>query len=367
MSLVGLFPLLDELPEYGELRRRLSEGKGVQAKLPEAIKPFALTALWKGLGRTLIVITSRQETARQLFDQLCSYAGNVPEIQLLPEPDFLPYERSAPDRSTVQQRLRVLSSLAAGEAPLVVAPVYAAVARTIPPDDLRANTITVKRGEKADLMDLLRRWEAMGYQMEPSVEVAGTMSRRGGILDIYPLSNDYPVRIELFGTNIESLRLFDPGNQRSLEQVQSVIIGPAAEMLARGKSALGERLDLRGMSPEAKDKLADELRMVADGQAFEEMTFYGPLVNSATLLDYASRDAVIVLDEPALVRQALDDVVDQGKELKEELLAKKELPRNFPPFLLTAPELDKRMKAHARLLRFESFQAPGPSESRRAA
>ena len=346
------------LAEYAELRRRLREGKALQTTLPEGIKPLMLAALWKELGTPLVIITSRQDSARQLFDQLCSYAGNDPAIQLMPEPDFLPYERLAPDRSTVQQRLRVLTSLAFGEPTLVVAPVHAAMARTIPMEDLKANTFTVKRGDKMDLMDLQRRWAALGYQMEAAVEVSGTMSRRGGILDVYPLNSDQPVRIEFFGKSIESLRLFDPATQRSQGQVPSLTVGPGVEMLPRGRADLGERLDQRGMSPEAKAKLDDELRMLAEGHAFEDQSFYGALVNTASLMDYLSKDrAVLVLDEAALIAQVLRDLTNQGKELKEVLLGKKEIPRNFPSSILTTIEMDRLTKVHPRLLKLGSFGA----------
>ena len=349
---------MEKLASHGEMGRLLLKGEGVQASIPDAAKPMALAALWHELKRPFLIITSRQESARQLFDQISAYAGNDPAIQMLPEPDYLPYERLAPDQSTVQQRLRVLTSLASDHAPLIIAPVYAAAARTIPPDDLRRNTMTLKRGDRKDLMDLLRLWEAMGYRLEPSVDVPGTMSHRGGILDIFPLTSDYPVRIELFGTSVESIRLFDPGSQRSLDLAPSIRIGPSVEMLAKGRTGLLERLDQRGMTVEAKARLVQELQMLSEGLAFEDMAFYGPLVNTATALDYLSEQSVLVLDEPSMVHQVLDDVAAQAKEGRDGLLAKQELPRNYPGFALTTKEFQAAVKGHARQVRLESMTPP---------
>jgi transcription-repair coupling factor (superfamily II helicase) len=354
MHLLGLFPAVERLPEYRELDRRLSEGGTTRAALPEAVKPLALASLWSKSRKPFLVLTSRLEAARRLYDQVRTYAGDDPAIQLLLEPDALPYEKIAADPNTVQQRLAVLSSMLAGNAPLVIAPAYAAAARTIAPDRLRRTTMTITRGDEYDLMDLLRVWELMGYQAEPTVEVPGTMSRRGGILDIYPLASDYPVRVEMWGRTVESLRLFDPATQRSLDVVPSVTIGPAVEMLTRGRRDLLERLDLRGMSTEAKERLSEHLRMLAEGERFEEMGFYGPLVNTATALDYAA-GGVLVLDEPSMVGQALDDVAQQGKDLRQALMERKELPRNFPDFALNRAELEKFAKAHPRALRLDNL------------
>lgn len=323
--------------------------------LVDSARPLLIATLWQQAKRRSLVITPRAEAARQLYDQVSFYTGDDPLVQLLPEPDFLPYERLVSDRATVQQRMRVLVSLAGNQAPLVIASVYAAAAKTIPPEEIRRSTVNIARGARVDLLDLLRRWQVMGYRMEPTVEVPGFMSRRGGILDIYPPTYDLPARIELFGDTVESIRFFDPATQRSTGEVPSITVTPVMEMLGAGRGDLVSRLDMRGMSDEASARMAEELRMLAEGQQFEEMEFYAPLVNRASALDYLGPDGLAVLDEPLAIRQNLEEIASDAEEQKADLVAKHALPRDFPASCLSASEFQTRAAAIPGTLRMEAF------------
>ena len=360
MKLTGLIPLLDGLPEYGSLKRTLLNGESgaVTATLADAAKPLLLTTLWQEAQRPVVVVTARPESARQLYDQISLHYGDDQAVQLLPEPDFLPYERLVSDRTTVQQRIEVLAGLVgvvSGPSPLVIASAYAVASRTVDPVRFRESTVTVSRGDRVSLLELLRRWQALGYEMEDAVEVPGSMSRRGGILDIYPPTYQQPVRVELFGDNIESLRFFDPATQRSAEQAQSITVTPAVEMLAAGRSDLPEKLPLRGCNEEARERIAEELRMLAAGEKFEEMEFYAPLLNEGWVVDYLPKESLLVLDEPQTIRQVLEDISAQAAELKADLVAKRELPRIFPSPLHDAKEMERRVAEFPHLLRLESF------------
>ena len=359
MSLPGLFSLLERLDGYGDLKSRLLEADGAAgATLPDAAKPLLLAALWREAGRPLLVVTARPEAARRLHDQLSVYLGADPSIQLLPEPDYLPYERLASDRSTVQQRLEVLAGLAGAverPPPVVVASAYAVAAKSIHPRRFLEATLTISRGDRVDPMELLRRWESLGYQIEDAVEVPGAMSRRGGILDIYPPISDQPARIELLGDTVESIRLFDPVTQRSAKQVRSVTVTPASEMLAAGRDDLLDTLDLSGCGPEAQQRLRDELERLAGGERFEEMELYAPLVNEGSALDYLPPEALLVLDEPHGIRHALEEIASQADEVKAELVERRELPKHFPSPFLVAGEMEARTGMLPHLLRLEAF------------
>ena len=102
---------------------------------------------------------------------------------------------------------------------MIVASAPAFMQKTAPYSDFTAACHTVKLGMEIEPFQLLSRWQAMGYRLENMVEVPGTMSHRGGIIDIYPPTSDLPARLEFFGNTIDSIRLFDPANQRSLRAV----------------------------------------------------------------------------------------------------------------------------------------------------
>ena len=352
------------LPGFMLLERALAEGSGPQsAGLLDAAKPLLIAALKRRTRRPVLVVTARPEGALLLQEQLSAYCEGDPSIQVLPDPDLLPYERLASERSTVQQRLDVLAGLAGvgpRSAPLVVASAYAVATKTLPLRRFLDGTLTIARGGSVDLMELLRRCQALGYQMESSVEVPGSMSRRGGILDIYPPTSSRPARIELLGNTVESIRLFDPQTQRSGEPVQAVTITPAAEMLLTDPH-MGNALDLSRCTPQAQGRIREELARLAEGHGFDEMEFYAPLVNDASALDYLSQDENLILDEPHSIRRALEEIEAQAQELKAALVARGELPQGFPRSFLTAEELEARTEGFARCLRIEAFAADNNS------
>ena len=130
----------------------------------------------------------------------------------------MPYQRIAPDASTEFERLQALSTLArldAGQAPLVVTSASALMQKVPSHRRFTATFHTITLGMKITPLQLLKKWEAVGYHAEGVVEVPGAMSHRGGIVDVYPSTSSLPVRLEFFGDVIDSIRLFDPATQRS--------------------------------------------------------------------------------------------------------------------------------------------------------
>ena len=162
----------------------------------------------------------------------------------------------------------------------------------------------------ADPLELLRRWLSMGYEVEDVVEVPGQMSRRGGIVDVFPPCSQLPVRIEFFGNQVESMRCFDPESQRSASSVSSLIITPAKEATP-----------------------------IADG--FEVM--------NGSIFDYIGGGALLVLDDPEGIELAITRLSEEAQELKATKVEKGELPEDFPPPYLTWEELESQMKEKHRL------------------
>ena len=116
-------------------------------------------------------------------------------------------------------------------------------------------------------------WAAMGYRVENVVEVPGAMGRRGGIIDIWPPTSESPVRLEFFGDTVESLRFFDPATQRSISKLDSLFIGPAAELLAphrldrRALEDVLRGLDLSDVTSDVRQQFEHDTELFLDGQA----------------------------------------------------------------------------------------------------
>ncbi len=342
-----LLRLIEEMPAYRRLSAKLQQpDDDIRAAVLDAAKPYLIAALYHSLKRPILAVTAQPENGKKLYEQLSTWCHSR-QIKLFPEPDTLPYQRVASDTSTELERLQVLSALTDiapnTDAPLVVASAPAFMQKTTPHSDFTSSCHTIKVGMDIEPLQLLSRWEAMGYRVESMVEVPGTMSHRGGIVDIYPPSSDLPARLEFYGNTIDNIRLFDPANQRSQSAVPEVAIGPATELLTpllKDKAELEPIID----SIEASQQFKQELAMLLDKQRPSNMQFYAPLFNQDSILSYLPSDALLIVDEPSNLKAAIADLDAKAEELRTEKLEQGELPPGFPRPYFTWEELEQEMK-----------------------
>jgi transcription-repair coupling factor (superfamily II helicase) len=168
-----------------------------------------------------------------------------PSWEILPGESRLPQVDILSDRLAAITRLRAVSSK---PRPMVLASVPALLQRTFAPAELDRNTRTLRRGDTQDPLDLIEWLEDRGYEPEAQVTQKGELALRGGILDVFPLTSPWPVRLEFFGNELDSLRSFDPETQMSIEPIDTLIIPPGGEyaMLQRRVESAsgGEKLEL---------------------------------------------------------------------------------------------------------------------------
>ena len=163
-------------------------------------------------------------------------AGTRSQPLFFPSWEMLPQEARLPHADVIGDRLEALIALSqygsrvATSAPLVVASVVALLQRTFRRKEFEARTRVLTRGDRIDLLKLIEWLEQQGYEPEAQVSQKGEIASRGGILDIFPLFSPWPVRLEFFGDELESLRLFDPLTQTSREEITSVMVAPAGEL-----------------------------------------------------------------------------------------------------------------------------------------
>ena len=235
LNITRLLNLISEMPAYSNLVAELRQTNAAfKADVIDAARPYLIAALYQTLKRPIVVVTAHAEESRKLYEQINVWLGSE-DIKLMPEADALPYERIVSDLPTELERLRVLSALANTQKekrpPLIVVPATALIQKTASFTDFTATFHTIKEEAVCDPMVLMKRWQTLGYTVESTVEIPGTMSRRGGIIDIFPPTSEMPARLEFFGNTIESIRLYDPANQRSIKRIPSITIGPATELL----------------------------------------------------------------------------------------------------------------------------------------
>jgi len=354
LNLIQLLHLIEQMPAYHQLVDELKRQNGnPRVAVLDAAKPYLIAALYQNLKLPMLVVTAQPENSKKLYEQILTWSGSS-QIKLFPEPDALPYQRIVSGTSTELERLQVLSALANREppssAPLIVTSAPALMQKTTPYSDFTSTGHTIKPGMDVEPFKLLGRWEAMGYRMENIVEVPGTISHRGGIIDIYPATSNLPARLEFFGNTIDSIRLFDPANQRSLRAVSSIAISPATELLTPLLSSqlelksIANSIDLTGCSPEVSQQFQQELAMLLNKQRPGNIQFYAPLFNQDSILNYLPQDALVILDEPMNIELAIEDLDTKANELRAEKIERGELPHTFPRPYFTWKELEPKMR-----------------------
>ncbi len=142
-------------------------------------------------------------------------------VELFPAWETLPFERVSPEAETMGRRLAVLHHLAEGRAGVIVAPVKAVLQR-LGPWRTAARPLEVARGDRLDSGEVVARLVAAGYRREPLVEHRGELAVRGGIIDVFPSTADGPVRLDLWGDEVDRLTAFDVGDQRSTDDLDRV-------------------------------------------------------------------------------------------------------------------------------------------------
>jgi transcription-repair coupling factor (superfamily II helicase) len=357
MNLAKLLHLIEDTPQYRGLVDELKQAEGeTKAVVLEAAKPYLIAALYQSLQRPMVVVSAQPENCQKLYEQLAAWTDF--SVLKFPEPDALPYERISTDASTELERVQALSALVGmdGESPpLIVVSAPALMGKLTPHEQFKAAVHTLRLGTEVEIFKLLERWQAMGYKLENTVEIPGTIAHRGGIVDIYPPTSPLPTRLEFLGNTIESLRLFDPASQRSSNSIDSLAIGPATELLAPLTSTQTEleekvkSLNLASCTAEVRRQFEQELTLLADKQELGNLQFYAPLFNSDSLLDFLPQDCLLVLDELANIEQAIEELDDKASQLRAEKIERQELPVNFPQPYFSWKELEPKITEKPRL------------------
>jgi transcription-repair coupling factor (superfamily II helicase) len=329
MRLGPLLPVLGRHATFETLIEALHT-RGSGTRIMSAItpaRPYALAALHAAVRRPMLLVTGRPSEARVYANELRSWTADPDAVFLFPETDALPYDRLPSDPDKLAERLIALERLAGvaqenGSA-IVVASVRAAMDLVLDPESFRDSHRIVRRGQRLPPAELAAQWLSLGYEPSALVDAPGLFSRRGGILDVFPPGGD-PLRIELWGDEVDTIRRFDPATQRSTDQVESAAVGPAHEVLPR---ALPLAMTIDTLRPQFVDAFARDLRLLNEGShAFSSLEFYRGFLGTATLLDYLPDDGLLVLEEPDALSRFAEEFEEQVEQLHADLLERGEVP-----------------------------------------
>lgn len=312
MSLRSLPPLLRNEPAMA-LVLGAPDASVAVATPAQAVVLAGLARL--GDRRPLVVVTPTSAAAAQLAHDLEIFTAE--RVALFPAWETLPFERVSPDVVTMGRRLELLHRLREGDqAPgVVVAPVKALLQRLGPWRDVAA-PIVVRRGGRIDIDRLLADLVARGYRRESVVEHRGELAVRGGIVDVFPATADEPVRIDLWGDEVERLCRFDVGDQRSVADLDEVELFACRELLC-DESMRVRAEGLVASAPWGRQQW-DRL---ARGEQFDGMESWLPwlMEGEELLTDLLSDDARVVMVEPRRVRERAGELLDEESALADAL------------------------------------------------
>ena len=322
MPLSSLVRLLQSSALTGELLERRSRDQRLLLRGGHrAARALVATALARRADQPLLVVVPTLEEAGR-WTALLELMG-WSSTQLYPTSEGSPYEPFDPTTEITWGQLQVLSELQSGsDRPdlAIVATERCLQPHLPPPQALAERCRSLRKGDTVDLEELAICLSQLGYERVSSIDQEGTWSRRGDIVDIFPVSSELPVRLELFGDDLDKLREFDPASQRSLDAIESLRLTPT------GFSPLIAE-QLRERMPDGLEALLSEqaLNELLEGGTPEGMRRLMGLAwdKPASLLDYLPAHCCVAIDERrhgrAHGQQWLDHAEEQHGELAAEL------------------------------------------------
>ncbi|MCG6900625.1 MAG: transcription-repair coupling factor [Gammaproteobacteria bacterium] len=312
--------------------------------------PLAVASTVQQHNSLVVVITPDMQAAERLHDQVFFFAGrhSLP-VMTFPDWETLPYDSFSPHPDIVSERLATLYTLPEQHRGLLIVAAPTLLQRLPPREYIYQNSLILKTGDTLNLDAMRTRLEGAGYRCVSQVMEHGEFAVRGSLLDLYPMGNPLPFRIDLFDNEIESIRTFDTETQCSLETLKSIRMLPAREFPLDEAAIRNFRQRFRARF-EGDPQNCAIYRDVSNGIAPAGIEYYLPLFldETCTLFDYLPADACIL---------QLDSTGSAGEKFQEQLQERYEARRHnierplLPPELLflEAAELQQRLDAYMRI------------------
>ena len=276
-------------------------------EIPEGSEPLLINEISENLDNNILIIARDLKRYQQLKDGLEFFLNK--DVLLYPQWDCVPYDRISPNKLITSKRLETLSRLSNEKKKnkIILTTIQASCQRTLSLDEVKNKFIALKPGEVIDINNLVNFFVSNGYEKTPTVREHGEFSVRGGIIDFYSPLNK-PIRLDLFGNTIDSIKSFDLISQRSLELLKEIFVYPASEIILNDKTIENFRINFNKKfgSQKEKVKIYDS---ISEGISYPGMEHWLPFFYNKTgsIFDYIDKP-IILLDH--LYDSSLDDFLE---------------------------------------------------------
>ncbi len=299
-----------------------SAGRIRLSGLVPTAKPLLIPYLQRAAGAPLIVVTGNNRSAEALFtvvQAFCELTGacDPQAVVKLLAYDVLPFENLSPHPEIQEERAASLWKISTGAASIVIAPLEATAMRLDSAEHYAGLARIIRRTETLDVDELVQHLNTVGYAAVDLVEMPGQYAVRGGLIDVYPPEADRPARIELFGDEVESIRKFDPGTQRSAAAMDEIILLPLTETPVREEVLTEIHARLSGARVEGAADAVRSALAETGVTVFPGWEFYAHAGAANTLFDLLP-GAAVFLDEPSAIEAEQDhwwERVEQRHEM----------------------------------------------------
>ncbi|MCC6383015.1 MAG: DEAD/DEAH box helicase, partial [Dehalococcoidia bacterium] len=327
--------------------------RGGRLGVPEAAKTVTAAALAaRSTGPTLLLAPTPARS-QALAEELALYLEDVP-LARLPERERLPYEFSRDNPVVTVERARALAVMRGPDRGLCVAS-WAALSEYTAGPEVDAEGVAVTVGGALGPAELMRALEEGGYEVTRLAERPGTVSRRGGIIDVFPAGRDESYRVEFFGNEVESIRLVDVASQRSVRRLERIELPPASTGTRQAREAAALLLERITAEGEDAETVVEQLELIAGGGRSDYEGFFEPLLYRTTALAHLAPNGALLFDDAEDGGMALGRLCEQQARTQGELEERGVIPTGLPTLNAGARELKAELDARPGALHLERF------------
>ncbi|MGV8146044.1 MAG: transcription-repair coupling factor [Alkaliphilus sp.] len=356
----NLLKPLEESVDYRRVAETVKAKKNIIALhgLTDSQKAHIIAAIHCDTNKQICVLTYNEIEAKKTFQDLRFYLGD--KVSLFQSKEVMYYDVETAGKSQENERSSTLERIINNGNGVIVAPIGALLLRLSPPQIFCKYSLAFKVGEEINLSETIENLVIQGYTRTEKVEKIGDFSIRGAIVDIFPASTECPVRIELFDSEVDSIRYFHVETQKSIKKINKTSIFPVSEIILEPskikegiKAILVELYKTKlKHSSEVKTKLekktAQKIEKLEQMKQFRGVDLYMPYIykERISLIDYLKPDALIFLDEPSRIKDKTDVAITEFNENFKTLLERGEVLPKQSERILTYNELVNSIREH---------------------
>ncbi|MGF7184174.1 transcription-repair coupling factor (superfamily II helicase) [Desulfitispora alkaliphila] len=351
---MGLFSPLINSAEFKSVLEGLDQGLEQQLVygLTEVQQAYFLASVNMSNSRPILAVTDTEVAAKKLAEELEVLTGTN-DVAYLPLRETLPFTVMAASNHLVEQRMRVMELLRFSQKPIVVTSMQGLGQKMMPKGEFTEYWKKIKVGQVIDFSALSNELALMGYERVPTVDTKGQYSVRGGIIDVFPLTMEDPLRLEFFDDEIDSIRSFDLASQRSKDILSEIVLPPAEEILlpstrlTTGKDRLEVLLKENPQRETLEEQVKPIIDMLEMGGSDQRLSSLLPLFYEelSSITDYFPKSPAVFILDPSRCWEEYHKYIEERVETFSDLYARGSSLFKSDENLLTEAELQEDLSS----------------------